>query len=920
MNTICQKITFIFNLIILVSLPAFGISEPVELRCEMIENPVGIDVKNPGLSWKIISDKRSVYQISYHILVASSVEKLDNNIGDLWDSGDVKSDQSHLVQYNGAELKSRKDCYWKVKVITNKGESEWSETAYWSMGLLHYKDWYARWIGFDYAFPWDDDSFHSRLSARYLRKVFKADKPVKQAKVYLMGLGMYELYFNGNRIGNQVLAPAPTDYHENIKYNVFDVTSALNEGENAVGVILGNGRYHTMRQHYKPYKIKNFGFPKLLLQLEIEYADGSKQIIKTDNSWKGTANGPLITNNEYDGEEYDARKEMPGWNTVNFIDSSWIQVDYVDQPDGKYEAQMNPNMKVMETIKPVGITNLSGGKYILDMGQNMVGWLKIKVEGNAGEKVKLRFAEILNDKGGIATENLRDAMCTDIYTLKGNGIEEWAPRFVYHGFRYVEIAGFPGVPTVDNFIGEVVYDAIPQTGSFTTSNSLINKIYKNATWSIKGNYKGMPVDCPQRNERQPWLGDRSTGCYGESFVYDNSTLYAKWVDDIGYAQKSDGTIPDVAPAFWRYYSDNMTWPGTYLMVADMLYRQYGDTEPLKTHYASMKSWLDYMKDRYMTEDYILTKDSYGDWCVPPATIEEGRGKSANVKHPSKLISTAYYYYYSGLMQRFARIAGCDDDVEYYANLAEKIKAGFNQVFFREDQMGYGDNTLTDNLLALQFGLVPENKRDDVLNTIVTIIQVKNDGHLSTGLIGTQWLMRTLSENGRSDLAYRIATNKTYPGWGYMVENGATTIWELWNGNTAAANMNSYNHVMMLGDLIIWFYENLAGIKSDPEDPGFKNIIMKPELQDGLDHVNASYESPYGKIKSNWTRSKQKFTWNITVPANSGARIYVPAKSLNSIKEGKDKITENKDVKVVEFKDNRVLLEIGSGEYRFESKL
>ncbi|MFB6343774.1 family 78 glycoside hydrolase catalytic domain [Saccharicrinis sp. FJH62] len=920
MNTVCKKISFIFNLIVLVSLPALGISEPVELRCEMLENPIGIDVKNPELSWKIISEERSVYQISYRILVASSEERLDNNIGDLWDSGDVKSDQSHLVQYKGAELKSRKDCYWKVKVITNKGESEWSETAYWSMGLLHYKDWYGRWIGFDYAFPWDDDSFHSRLSARYLRKVFKADQPVKQAKVYLMGLGMYELYFNGNRIGNQVLAPAPTDYHENIKYNVFDVTSALNEGENAVGVILGNGRYHTMRQHYKPYKIKNFGFPKLLLQLEIEYADGSKQIIKTDNSWKGTANGPLITNNEYDGEEYDARKEIPGWSTVNFNDNGWIQVDYVDQPDGKYEAQMNPNMKVMETIKPVGITKLSGGKYILDMGQNMVGWLKIRVEGNAGEKVKLRFAEILNDKGEIATENLRDAMCTDIYTLKGNGIEEWAPRFVYHGFRYVEITGFPGVPTVDDFLGEVVYDAIPQAGSFTTSNSLINKIYKNATWSIKGNYKGMPVDCPQRNERQPWLGDRSTGCYGESFVYDNSTLYTKWVDDIGYAQKSDGTIPDVAPAFWRYYSDNMTWPGTYLMVADMLYRQYGDTEPLITHYASMKSWLDYMKDRYMTEDYILTKDSYGDWCAPPATIEQGRGKSANVKHPSKLISTAYYYYYSGLMQKFARITGCDDDMEYYSNLAEKIKAGFNQVFFREDQMGYGDNTLTDNLLALQFGLVPENKRDDVLNTIVTVIQVKNDGHLSTGLIGTQWLMRTLSENGRSDLAYRIATNKTYPGWGYMVENGATTIWELWNGNTAAPNMNSYNHVMMLGDLIIWFYENLAGIKSDPEDPGFKNIIMKPELQDGLDYVNASYESPYGKIKSNWTRSKQKFTWNITVPANSGARIYVPAKSLNSIKEGKDKITENKEVKVVEFNDNRALLEISSGEYRFESKL
>ncbi|MFB6320099.1 glycoside hydrolase family 78 protein [Saccharicrinis sp. FJH54] len=915
-----KKLFFIFSLTFWFCLSAMGSVKTQELRCELLKNPLGIDTPNPRLSWKIQSDEHGVFQKSYHILVASSIENLDNNIGDLWDSGEVDSDQSHLVPYGGKELKSRTDCFWKVKTVTSNGESGWSETAYWSMGFLYYKDWYGRWIGFDRTFPWDDDTFHSRLSARYLRKEFKADKTVKKARAYLMGLGLYELYINGDKIGDCVLAPVPTDYHQNIKYNVYDVTSALKKGDNALGVILGNGRYHTMRQHYKPYKIKNFGFPKLLMQLEIEFTDGSKQIIKTDNSWKGTANGPLLTNNEYDGEEYDARMEMPGWNTVGFEDSSWLQVEYVDQPDGRYEAQMTPNMKVMEYIKPVGMHKISDETYVLDMGQNMVGWLRLKVRGKAGDKVKMRFSEILNSDGGIATENLRDAQATDVYTLKGEGTEEWSPRFIYHGFRYVEITGYPGIPTTDDFTGEVVYDNMAVSGTFETSNPLINRIYENATWSIKGNYKGMPVDCPQRNERQPWLGDRSTGCYGESFVYDNATLYSKWVDDIAYAQKGEGTIPDVAPAFWRYYSDNMTWPGTYLMVAEMLYRQYGDIQPLKTHYASMKKWMDYMQDRYMTEDFIMTKDSYGDWCAPPATIEEGRGKSANVKHPSELISTAYLYYYAGLMRKFAEQTGCNTDADYYAALSEKVKVGFNKKFFNPLQKGYGDNTLTCNLLALQFGLVPEPDKEAVLGTVVDIIVKKNNGHLSTGLIGTQWLMRTLTENGEIDLAYRIATAKSYPGWGYMVENGATTIWELWNGNTAAPNMNSYNHVMMLGDLIIWYYENLAGIKSDPENPGFKHIIMKPEIPVGLDHVKAAYESPYGSIESSWEKSKHRFSWQISIPANTMAKVCVPAKSLGSVKESGVKVTESEYIKVLEFENGRALLELGSGSYVFSSSL
>ena len=816
------------------------------LKCELLSNPLGIDAKHPRLSWQLESLQRGTKQTAYRVIVSSSREKLNKNEGDLWDSGKENSDQSLMITYNGKQLKSREDCFWKVKVWTNYGESDWSEPAYWSMGFLYYKDWIGRWIGFDHPFPWDSNTFHSRLSARYFRKEFEVEKPINKARAYIIGVGLYELYFNGEKIGEQVLAPTPTDFTKNVKYNVFDVTKALQPGENAVGVILGNGRYYSMRQNYKPYKIKTFGYPKLLMQLEIEYEDGSKNIIKTDESWKGTADGPIRSNNEYDGEDYDARKEMPGWSAAGFDDSKWLQAEYVQEPGGEYESQMNPNMKVMETIQPIGIKEISPGKYILDMGQNMAGWIKMKVKGEAGDTVQLRFAEILQDNGEIFTANLRDAEQTDHYILKGGRTETWAPRFVYHGFRYVEITGYPGEPKLEYFTGEVVYDEMATVGQFETSNSLINKIYKNAYWGIRGNYKGMPVDCPQRNERQPWLGDRSTGCYGESFIFNNRSLYAKWVDDIGYSQKEDGSIGDVAPAYWRYYSDNMTWPGTYLMAADMLYRQYGDIKPIERHYQRMKKWMLYMKDCYMTDDFIVTKDTYGDWCAPPVTIEAGYGKSADKKHPSELISTAYYYYFLGLLEKFAQLTDNTQDISGYRELAENIKTGFNKTFYHNDLGSYGENKLTDNLLALNFGLVPDEDHERVFNAVVKTIE-DYGGHLSTGLIGTQWIMRTLTENRRPDLAYQLAVNKTYPGWGYMVENGATTIWELWNGNTAAPDMNSYNHVMMLGDLIIWYYEDLAGIKSSIKKPGFKQIIMKPDLVEDLDYVNASYQSNYGKI-------------------------------------------------------------------------
>ena len=878
----------------------------------MMNNPEGIDVLQPRLSWQINANVNDVKQTAYQIIVASTEENLNSNTADLWDSGKVASNESVNIIYNGKTLENRQNAFWKVKIWTNKGEIQ-SEKAFFSMGILNYADWKStRWIGYEKASPGDSISQYSRLSARYLRKEINLKKQVKSAKVYLMGLGMYELYINGNKIGNQVLAPVPTDYTKNVKYNVFDVTSQLKEGKNMLGTILGNGRFFTMRQDYKPYKIKTFGYPKMALQLFVEYKDGSKDVIRTDDTWKVTTNGPILSNNEYDGEDYDARKELKNWNTVNYDDKNWLKAEYVQEPGGFYEAQMTPNMKIMGEVKPISMKQTPRGTYILDMGQNMVGWLQLKVKGNSGDKITLKFAESLQADGSLYIDNLRDARTTDHYILKGEGEEIWEPRFIFHGFRFVEVTGFPSKPTLDNFVGKVVYDDIKTTGTFESSDATMNQIFKNAYWGIRGNYKGMPIDCPQRNERQPWLGDRTTGAYGESFIFDNQTLYAKWLDDIKNAQTADGGIPDVAPAFWRYYGDNVTWPGTYITVADMLYQQFADKKVIEKHYPSMKKWVVYMEKNYLVKD-LMTKDKYGDWCVPPESLELIHSKDSARTTNGELIASAFYYHLLQKMKKFAVINNSgNEDIQYYERLSQRIKSAFNAKFFNSKTNNYANNTVTANLLPLTFGIVPENLEDKVFENIVHEVEVTYKGHISTGVIGTQFLMRTLSQFGRPDLSYKLASNNTYPSWGYMAKNGATTIWELWNGNTADPKMNSQNHVMLLGDLLIWYYENIAGIKSNPETPGFKEVIMKPDFNAGLTYVNASYESIYGTIKSDWKKSKNALSWNVSIPANTTAIVYLPTENASKVTINNQKL--NKTSNTFKTEKSNLVLTLPSGTY------
>lgn len=886
-----------------------------DLRCELLVNPQGIDIQQPRLSWKIKARERVFLQAGYQLLVASSLENLENNVGDYWDSGRVSSSNSIAVYYAGKTLTSRAELFWKVKVFDSKGESTWSTPATWSMGLLHYKDWAGRWIGFDEYFDTDNKE-EGRLSARYFRKEFSVSKPIKKATAYIMGLGLYELYLNGAKVGDQVLAPSPTDYTQNIKYNTLDLTPILKEGKHALGVVLGNGRFYAMRQA-KPYKVKTFGFPKLQMQVMLTYQDGSTELIKTDDSWKGTAKGPITANNEYDGESYDARKEMINWARVGFDDAQWQKADYVQEPGGRYEAQLNANMKVMQDIAPVAVTKKANGRYILDFGQNFSGWVKMRVKGAAGTEIKLRFAESLTDQGELFVTNLRDAKATDLYILKGGEQEEWEPRFTYHGFRYVEVVGYPGDLKAKDFTGRLVYDQMNNVGTFRSSNTLLDQIHQNAWWGIASNYKGIPVDCPQRNERQPWLGDRPTSAYGESFLFDNSLLYGKWLEDIRLAQKEDGAIPDVAPAFWRYYSDNVSWPGTYLFIAEMLYQQTGDIRVLQRHYPAMKKWMDYMRLRYSDSDGIISKDSYGDWCFPPATIEEGRGKIADKKYPSALISSAFYYHLLHVMQRFSVLTGNAQDSLGFAAQASQLKEDFNKRFYKPAGF-YGTNSLTDNLLAMHFDLVAPEHKEKLAARIVEIVEKENNGHLSTGVIGTQWIMRTLTDIGRADLAYSLASKRTYPSWGYMVDKGATTIWELWNGDTAHPKMNSQNHVMMLGDLLIWYYENLAGIKS--ADDAFGTIVMRPSFIAELKFVEATHQSLRGEIGSSWTKDKGQLQWKIRIPANSKARVYLPAKELSAITESGKKLDRVAGVRHLETQQDSIVLEVGSGEYDFKIKL
>lgn len=893
---------------------------PQQLLCERMVNPQGIDAVTPRLSWISTATERAQVQTAYRIIVASSLKNLKANMGDIWDSKKVESSESLNVLYSGKPLTSTMACYWKVKVWDKKGvESTWSQPSQWTMGLLNDSDWKGKWIGLDKAMGADDiKSEASRLSARMVRKEFTAKKKIKRAVAYVCGLGLFEFSVNGKKIGDQVLAPALSEYNKRAYYMTFDVTGQLKAGNNALGILLGNGRFFAPRTT-SPMKTTKSGYPKALVQLSLEYEDGSTENISSDASWKVSADGPIISNNEYDGEEYDATKEMRGWDKPGFNDSKWINAELVEPGSPKLCAQMTEPIKVKETLKPISVNEVSPGIFIFDMGQNLVGWTKLRVKGPKGTTVSLRFSETLLPNGQLYLANLRGAKVTDKYTLNGSGAEVFEPRFTYHGFRFVEVKGYPGKPDLFALDGKVVYDDMQTSGMFLSSNKTINTIYKNAYWGIRGNYRSIPTDCPQRDERQGWLGDRAMGSKGESFIFNNENLYAKWMQDIEDAQRNDGSVPDVAPTYWAIYSDNVTWPGAYLIISNMLYDQYANMEPIRKHYDSFRKWVMYMKDKHL-KDGILVKDTYGDWCMPPESAKLIHSLDPSRKTSGEVLSTTYYYNMLTLMERFANLLNKPGDAKEYSELAAIVYKAYNNKFYNSSLNYYANNTATANLLSLAYGLVPDENKSSVFENIVNKTEKEFNGHISTGLVGAQWTMRLLTQFGRPDIAYKLATNTDYPSWGYMASQGATTIWELWNGNTADPAMNSGNHVMLLGDLIIWYYENLAGIKGNPEQPGFKHIIMSPLVTGDLKFVNASFQSPYGLIVNEWKKEGDTFVMKVEIPVNATATLGFPTTNVASITENGKAIQLIKEIKFEKTESNRSYFSVGSGTYSFKMKL
>ncbi len=852
----------------------------------------------PRFSWNYGTDCRSdeekqtteseVRQQNFRIIVATTSENAQKNIGDLWDSGVIPSSQMLYIPYAGKELKSRDKAYWKViTTVTAKGGKKAklaSDVKSFEISLLNQEDWQAKWIGHEF----DDDVLvgKTRLAARYLRKDFALKGEVSEARLYVSGMGVYSAYLNGREIApEELLKPTLSWYSKRVYFNTYDVTKMLQQGDNAVGIILEGGRYTSLRYNaVNPNwdgtdHVFGFGTPRLLLQLEVTYKDGQKETIISDETWKITNRGPIRTANEWDGETYDGNFDLGNWNLAEYDDSAWLQAELVEAPEGQLSPQPNPNITVMEKMKPISLFQ-NGDKWYLDMGQNMVGFIDMKARGQQpGDVITLRFAELLTPDSLLYTANLRSSENTDHYIVANNSKLstlnsqlEWHPMFVYHGFRYVEISGLRETPNPDDFEGWVIYDEMPVTGSFKTSNEIINAVYHNAYWGIRGNYRSMPTDCPQRDERMGWTGDRTTGNYGESYIFNNHQLYAKWLTDAEDSQWENGSLPNVIPPYWRGYTDNMTWPGAVVTVTDMLYTRFGDVGPIRQHYAAWKKWMLHMKNDYMRAG-LMPRDTYGDWCMPPESLELIHSNDATRITDATVISTPFYCYLCGKMAKFAEILGFDEDVTFFQKEITTSTIAFNDKYFNRVTGVYANNTVTANILPLWFGMVPKGLEDKVMESIIDKTMNECGGHVSTGVIGIQQLMRCLTEYGHGDLAFKIASNDTYPSWGYMYRNGATTIWELWNGNTADPAMNSGNHVMLLGDLILWEYEYLGGIRA--LEPGYSKIQLKPYPIEGLDFVNCSYNSVSGRIESHWKREGNHFEWDIVIPANTTAEVCLP---------------------------------------------
>ncbi len=893
------------------AVPASG-AQAIDLRCEYLVNPLGLDMLQPRLNWRLASDLRGERQTAYRVIVASSPSQLDMSQGDLWDSGKVNSDQSLQVEYAGKTLGSEQHCYWKVQVWDKDGgSSPWSPLAFWTMGLLAESDWKAKWIGLDGG-DQGDGSEHRRLPARHLRREFRVEKEIAQATAYVCGLGFFELYLNGHKVSDHVMDPTPGNYGKRAMYVTFDVADHLKSGRNAIGVILGNSRYFAPRAKV-PTRTPTFGYPKLRLRLAIKYADGSMTDIVTDENWKITEQGPIRANNEFDGEEYDARMEVEGWDRADFGDAKWQPVQVVQPPGGRLDAQILEPMRVTQVLKPLAITNPKPGMYLVDFGQNLYGMVRLKVSGPACTRVQLRPSFTKKPDGTIKMEDNRSALSTDVYVLKGQGKEVWAPRFRGQGTHYVEVTGWPGIPTLDNFEFLVVHTDMEKAGDFTCSNELINRIYANVERSTRMQNRGMPLD-PDRDERQAWLGHPAKTSESEAYQFNVAPFYTSFLAETRLDQRADGNISD-AGSVWPFYSGDPIWPSVITILPEWFYNFYGDRRILEQNYETAKRWMRFQQQTHLLADFTLASGVYGDW-VDAASMDGRTTDKGATSHP--LMCTAYFFHNCRILARVAGRLGRTGEAKEYVELAEKVGGGFLKRFYDPVNKKFESETQCSYILPLAFGLVPSEDHAAVVSNLVDEIMVKHQGHISVGLVGMQWFMQTLTDIGHPEVAWMVATRTTRPSWGYMIAKGGSSVWERWDQDTRDPGMNGESQLILAGNLQAWFYQTLGGINYDPDRPGFKHIILRPSPVGDLTFVKASHRSLYGPIVSEWWTETDGFRWKITVPPNTTASVYVPAKDPASVREGGKPAAQSSGVKFLRAEPGAAIYEVGAGSYTFLS--
>jgi len=871
---------------------------PTHLKCEYFTDPVGIDVEKPRLSWTMQSSLRNQSQTAYQILIATSPDILKRDQADVWDSGKVISDRSNQIEYAGPALQRTACYYWKVRVW-DSGDipSDYSSPALWEMGLLDTIDynsprppvWIAKWIGFP------------SISTPYFRKEFTLEKPISRARAYISGLGYYQLYINGSRVGDHVLDPAQTDYDKHAFYVIYDITQLLQSGANAAGIILGNGWYN--QNITWPQANLKYDHPGVICQFLLDYQDGTSEHVITDGTWK-VSSGPILNNNIYAGEEYDARLELDHWHESGFDDSSWNHAHWVGACSPVLHHQTISPIREIKTVQPVSLTQPRPGVFVYDMAQNFAGWARIKVKAPAGTRIQLRFAEWLHDDGMIDPSSTGDWVTrftqTDTYICKGSGTEIWQPCFTYHGFQYVEITGLPFEPTLDTLEGVVVHTDVQPAGRFECSDPMLNRIQQAALWTQVSNLHGIPTDCPHR-ERCGWLGDALLTAEMTIFNFDMSNFWTKYIHDME-TNRGDKLPNNIAPGK-RLCGAESDWQTAFILVPWFMYLYYGDQRVLQQYYPGMKTLMDHY--RKIANDHIIER-GHGDWCEP--------GNALPKNTPASLTVTTMYYYVATIMHQIAALLDNNDDMVEFEKLAQSIKSAFIKRFYDSKNSTFASQA--GNTLALHFNLLDDCNIPAVVQSLVDDIK-QHDNHITCGIFGCRYLYSVLTRFDHTQLAIDLLNQTTAPSIGHLFSLGATTLWETFSSYSTFGEFGKFSlsHPMQ-GAFAAWFYDGIGGIQPDPQNPGFKHFILHPHHSATLKSADVEYNSIYGTIRSQWQKSDNQFQWKITIPANTTATVYIPADESDTITENGIDVKQADGLDFAHHQDDCCVLRAGSGDYSF----